>query len=317
MTAAALLAGCLAASAWAQSFPDKPIKLTVAFAPGGTTDMVARIVAEPLGKVLGQPVIVDNKPGGGGTVAALELARQAPDGYSLGIAGVGPSAAGPAINPQTKYNPVTDFTPIVNIAATPNVLLVNPKFPAHTFKGFIDEIRKNPGKYSYASAGTGGIAHLKVETLKAVADLDITHIPYRGSAPALTDTMAGTVPIMYDNLPSALPFIRSGKLVALAVAAPRRMPDLPDVPTFAEAGYPAVNSMAYYGIWGPKGMNPEVVAKLNAAVLQVLADPAVRKRLEETNSVVVGNSPQEFAAEIRAEYETAKKVVVQQKLKPE
>jgi len=311
------LAGFLSGAAMAQDYPSKPVRLTVAFAPGGTTDLVARIVADPLGKFLGQPVVVDNKPGGGGAVAAAELARMAPDGYSLGIAGVGPTAASPAINPGVKYDPLADFTPIVNIAATPNVLVVHPSFPVKDFKGFLAEIKKNPGKYSYASAGIGGIAHLKMESFKALGHLFITHIPYRGSAPALNDTMSGTVPIMYDNLPSALPFIKAGKLVAIAVAAPKRVADLPQVPTFQEVGFEPINRMAYYGIWGPRGMPADVVQKLNAGVKQALADPAVRRRIEDTNSIVIGNSPQEFAAQIKQEFELAKKVVKQQNLKPE
>lgn len=307
---------CLAVlPALAQNYPSKPIKLQVPFAAGGTTDLVARIVAEPLGKILGQPVVVENKPGGGGSVSAAEIARAQPDGYTIGLANVATTAANPAINPRTPYNPLTDFTPIVNIAATPNVIVVNPTFPAHDYKGFVAELKAHPSKYSYASAGAGGIAHLQMELFKSLAGVYMTHIPYRGSAPALTDTMGGQVPIMFDNLPSALPFIRSKKLIPIVVAAPQRLPELPNVPTFKEVGLESVNRMAYYGLWAPKGVPREVVDKINAGVRQVLATPAVRQRIQEANSIVIGNSPEEFAQQIKAEYAVYRKVVQAQGLK--
>ena len=208
----------------------------------------------------------------------------------------------------------TDFTPVVNVAATPNVIAANPQFAGKDYKSFLAEVKKNPGKYSFGSPGTGSIGHLMMEMFMLETGAQMIHVPYRGSGPALNDAVAGQIPLIFDNLPSALPFIKDKRLTALVVAAPQRLAVLPDVPTLAEVGVPNVNRMAYYGIIGPKGLPKDVVDRINAAVRKVVQDPAIRKRIEETGSIIMADTPEAFAKQMREELAVYKDVVAKQKL---
>lgn len=306
---------CAFTASQAQTYPNRPVKLQVPYAAGGTTDIIARSVADSMGAALGQPVIIENKAGAGGLIGASETAKAIADGYSLGMATVSTVATLPAITPSISYDPLKDFTPIINIAATPNVIAVHPSFPAKDWGSFIAELKRNPAKYNYASAGTGAIAHMQMELFKSMTKTFITHIPYRGAGPALNDTVAGQVPIIFDNLPSALPFIKSGRLIPIVVAAPQRLPSLPNVPTFKEVGLEPVNRMAFYGIYGPKGLSKEVVTKVHAAAKKALDVADVKKRIADSGAILVGNSPEEFSKQIRDELAVYKTVVMQQRLK--
>ncbi|WP_370626483.1 tripartite tricarboxylate transporter substrate binding protein BugE [Polynucleobacter sp. 30F-ANTBAC] len=303
-----------ASLSFAHNYPNKPIRLIVPFAPGGSTDIIARAIAEPLSRVLGQEVLVENKAGAGGSIGALDIIKSSKEGYVLGMATVSTTASNPAINKKIGYDPIRDFQAITNIAATPNVLAVHPSFPAKDYKSFIELIKRHPGKYAYSSSGAGGIGHLQTELFKNLSGAVINHVPYRGAGPALVDTVAGKVPIIFDNLPSAIPYIKEGRLIPIVVAAPKRLANLPHVPTFAEVGLTPVNRMAYYGLLGPSGMSKEAVDKIYQGVQKVLKDPAVRKRIADTGSFIVGNTPEQFGAEIKAEFEIYKNLVSAQGL---
>ena len=308
--AATLLAAAAspAAAQTASAYPSKPIRLIVPFAVGGTTDIVARAVAERLGRELGQPVVVDNKGGAGGALGADLLAKAAPDGYTLGMATVSTMATNPATNPKTPYDPLRDFTPIVNLVNVPNVMTVNPKVPAKDMREFIALLKAKPGQYSYATPGTGSISHLDGELFKALTGTFMVHIPYRGSGPALNDVLAGQVNVQLDNLPSSMPHVQAGSLRALAIAAPKRIEALPNVPTFAEVGLAPVNNMAWYGLVAPAKVPEEVVSKVHAAAVKTLEDPAVRKRLVDSGAFIDGGSPQQFAELIQRELALRKRI---------
>ena len=318
LLALGIAAATLPGLATAQAYPSKPVRLLVPFAPGGTTDLLARIIAEKMGVTLGQTVVVENKAGAGGAIGAAEVAKSPPDGYMLLMSSVSTMAANPAINPAaTPYDPIKDFVHISNVAATPNVIAVHPSFPAKDYKTFVEALQKNPGKYSYGTAGNGTVGHMLAELYKSMAKVYVTHIPYRGSGPALNDVVAGQLPIIVDNLPSALPFIKDKRLIPIVVAAPKRLANLPDVPTFAEVGLAPVNRMSFLGVSAPKGTPKEVVDRLNSAMKAALADAGVKGRIEATGAIVVGNSAEEYQKQVSDELLIYKRVVLEQKLKPE
>ncbi|PAT40471.1 Bug family tripartite tricarboxylate transporter substrate binding protein [Vandammella animalimorsus] len=295
-------------------YPEQPIELLVPFAAGGTTDIIARAIAEPLGKELGQPVLVVNIDGQGGIAGAQQIARSAADGYRLGIATVSSMASNPAIHPDVGYHPLNDFSPIIHIASAPNVLSVHSSFPAKSYAEFVKAVQAKPDGYRYASSGTGGIGHLQMELLQSLSGLAMQHAPYGGAGPALNSVVTGEVPILFDNLPSSLFSVTSGKLRPIAIAAPERIAALPQVPTFKELGLEPANRMAYYGIVGPKDLPRPIVYKIHAATAKVLSMANVRQRIEDTGAQVISGSPEEFAAQIKAEYEVYEELVKQRKL---
>ena len=297
----ALALSAATSSALAQGYPSKVVKLQIPFAPGGTTDIIGRVIAEPLGKALGQVVVIENKAGGGGVIGATETARATPDGYSLGMATVSTTAANPAINPKIPYNPLTDFTPIINIAATPNIIAVHPSFPARNYKEFVAELKKNPGKYSFASSGSGSIAHLQMELYKNLSGTFITHIPYRGAGPALQGLIAGDVEMMFDGLGSSANHIKGGRIKALMVAGPKRNPAFPDVPCAGELGLPDYTVTTWYGIWAPKGTPADLQTRIVEEVRKAcLSDEA--KTIWAQQGAEFGNlTPQQFGSFVSAE----------------
>jgi tripartite-type tricarboxylate transporter receptor subunit TctC len=310
------LASLATAGVFAQTYPSKQaVRLVVPFAPGGTTDLLARVVGTKMASHLGQTVVVDNRAGAGGAIGAAEVAKAAPDGYTLLMSSASTMATNPAINAKTPYDPNTDFVHVINVAATPNIVAVHPSFAGKDFKSFIDVLRKEPGKHSFATAGQGTIGHLLGELLKSEGKVDIGHVAYRGSGPALNDAVGGQVPIVVDNLPTTLPFVTEKRLLPIAVAAPKRLAALPNVPTVAEVGLNNVNRMSFLGISAPKGTPKDIVEKLNAAVKAALADASVKERIEATGALVVGSSSAEYQKQVSDELSVYKQVVKAQGLK--
>jgi tripartite-type tricarboxylate transporter receptor subunit TctC len=312
-----LVLAALSVTAQAQSYPTKPVRVIVPFAPGGSTDIIARLMGEKMGREMGQPFIIENRAGGGGAVGAAEAAKATPDGYTLSIATVSTMAINPACNPKLGYDPLKDFKPVTNFANTANVLAVNPKFPAADFKAFLELVKQNPGKYSFASSGTCSINHFLGELFQLGTGAKIMHIPYRGSGPAIADVMAGQVEILFDNLPSSMPHIQTGRLRALAVAWSDRVDGLPNVPTFKELGLPLMNDPAWYGLLAPAGTPDDIIKKLRDVAVKVLADPQVRETLSKQGAAADGNTPEAFRTQIENELNKAKDVVKKQNIKLE
>ena len=310
------LAGLASLSASGQNYPVKPVTLVIPFPPGGSTDIVGRIVAEQLGKELGQPVVVDNKGGAGGAIGAKHIADDSPDGYTLGIATVSTHVINPVTRGTSlKYDPLKDFTLITQLASVPNVVSVHPGLPAQNIKDFLDYLRQNPGKVNFATPGSGSLGHMMGETFKFNGKVSMTHIPYRGAGPALNDVLGGQVQVFFDNLPSSLPHIQSGKLRALAVASEKRVTSLPQIPTFAEAGLPLVNDPAWFGLVGPSQLPAAIVKRLSEAIGKVLSQSEVIKRLQDNGATPVGNSPDAFRKTMSNSLENARKVVQEGQLK--
>ncbi|PZO82485.1 MAG: ABC transporter substrate-binding protein [Mesorhizobium amorphae] len=291
----------LGAKAHAQSsFPDRPVTLVVPFAAGGSTDLVARVIAERMGADLGQQVVVENVGGAGGSTGADRVARADPDGYTILMGTVATHALNPLMLKQKPYDPETDFAPVSLLVVVPNVLVVNPQLGVNTVPELIAMLKAAPGEYSYASSGNGTPLHLSGELFKSMAGVEMEHIPYKGSGPALQDVLGNHVPIMFDNLPSSSGYIKSGTLKALGVTTKERAPSFPDVPTIGES-VPGYETYTWNAFFAPKGTPADVVARLNASAKAALADAAVAARMAEFSATIVGSTPEELAAHVKAE----------------
>ncbi|MGY2489869.1 Bug family tripartite tricarboxylate transporter substrate binding protein [Cupriavidus sp. CP313] len=297
-TAAATLA--FVGSACAQAnYPTRPIRLIVPFAAGGSTDLSARLVAEFAGRELGQSIVVENKGGAGGSLGMEQVANAAPDGYTIGMATVSTHGSNPAVFPKLKYDPIKDFAPITNVVSMPSVFTVHPSVPAKTMQEFIALAKANPGKYSVASPGTGTLGHVNLENFQMLAKIELLHVPYKGAGLGLNDAVAGQVNAISDNLASALPHVKSGRLRALAVLGATRSPQLPNVPTYAELGYKEMGDGGWFGIVAPAGTPPAIVARLNQAILKAMQNPEFKRKVEESGGTLVPTTPEQFKAQIQ------------------
>ncbi len=294
----AALALCCGAAAAAEAYPAKPVRIIVPFTPGGDADIMTRALGERLRQQLGQPVLVENKPGAGTVIASDYVAKQAPDGYTLLMAASSLGIA-PSVYKNVAYDPVKDFTPITLVASVVHVLEVNAKLPVKNVKELVSYLKTNGKTLSYSSAGTGTSTHLEAELFKTMAGVDLIHIPYKGSAPALTDLVGGNVQVMVDAYSSSAPFIKSGNVRALAVTTAKRSATMPDLPTVAESGLPGYEAMPWLGIVAPAGTPPDVVKRVHAATLEALKDPALIEQFHSLGLDIIGNTPAQFAGFIR------------------
>lgn len=310
-TAAVMGAGLLAAvpAAAQAAYPSKTITIIVPFAAGGTTDILARIVAQGLTAELGQTVIVDNRAGAGGNIGGQAAARATADGYTLFMGTVGTHAINASLYKKMPFDPIKDFAPLTRVANVPNLLVANPKQPFKTVKELIAYAKANPGKLNFASSGNGSSIHLSGELFKSMTKIDMQHVPYKGSAPAMTDLLGNQVGIMFDNMPSAIQHVRSGKLRALAVTTAKRSPELPDVPTIAEAGVPGYEATSWFGMFAPAATPPAIITTLNNAIVKVLAKPEVKKQINDQGAEVYSETPAHFADFIQKESAKWSKVV--------
>ena len=305
LAAATILAAAVTApSARADdaAFPSRPIKIIVGYAPGGTTDIVARVIAPRMTELLGQPVIVENRPGAGGNLGAELVARAAPDGYTLQMGTAGNMTVNPSIYANLKFDPVRDFEPISLVAAVSNMMVVNPSVPAKTVEEFIAWAKQRPNQVFFASSGIGNTPHMTGELFNLTTGLSLVHVPYKGSGPALTELIGGqSAHVMFDNMPSAIGHVRSGALRGLATTGAKRSPAAPDLPTLQEAGLKDFDVRGWFGLFAPAGTPAPIISKLHAAVIATLEDPAIRKSLDSQGAEVVGNTPAEFGRLVQAE----------------
>ena len=313
----AALAVALANTALAQPYPNKPIRVIVPFAPGGNVDITARLVAPGLQEALGQPVVVENKPGAGGTIGADSVAKSAPDGYTLLMGSNSTFSVAPSLYSKNPYNPVADFAPVIMIASAPFVLVTNPGVAAKDARELVALGKASPGKLTMSSAGTGSSNHLVGELFQEISGARFTHVPYKGSGQALTDLMGGQVNLHFDQITSAARHSQAGKRRALMVTAPQRVPMLPDVPTAAEAGYPAFEATNVTGLIAPAGTPREVIDRINAAVQKVISQPAVRAKFAEIGGQTTGGTPEQFGAYIRDDLAKWTRIVKEANVKVE
>ena len=299
--AIALAAATLSLGAAAQAYPTKPITIVVPFSAGGTTDILARLVGQYLTTELGQPVVVDNKAGAGGNIGGALAAKAPADGYTLFMGTVGTHAINAALYKKMPFDHVKDFAPLSRVANVPNLLVAHPSQPFKTVPEMIAYAKANPGKINFGSPGNGASPHLSGELFKSMAKVELTHIPYKGSAPAVSDLLGNQIAIMFDNLPSVIPHVRSGKLRAIAISTAKRSPELPDVPTIAEAGVPGYEAVSWFGLFAPAATPKPVLDKLSTALSKVLANPEVQKKISAQGGETVNETPAQFAAFIRSE----------------
>ena len=291
----------VAGSAFAQTWPSKPIKYVVPFAPGGSTDILGRTISEKLSVALGQPVVVDNKPGAGGGLGADFVAKAAPDGYTIMGGTISTHAINASLYSNLPYDPVKDFVAVTLLARVPNMLVVNPDVPAKTVAELIALMKANPGKYTFASAGNGTSQHLSGELFKSMAGVEMQHIPYKGSPPALQDVVGGQVTMTFDNITTAWPLAKAGKLRALAVTTAKRSPVAPDVPTLAESGLAGFEVGSWQGVFAPAGTPPEIVKRLNAEIVKILNMPDVKEKILALGAEPVGDTSEQFTAYVKTE----------------
>ena len=312
-----LLTGLAALPFAARAQSAKPLRLIVPFTPGGSTDILARALSPKLAQALGQTVVVDNKPGAGGSLGALDAARAEPDGNTLLMGHIGTLAVNPSMYPKLGYDPLKSFVPLAYVARVPNVLVVNAGAPWRSLKDLLEAARAQPGRLTYSSGGNGSAAHITFEYLKLKARVFMLHIPYRGTAPSVTDVLAGQVACTFTGAPAVLPHVKSGRLRALAVSSLQRLPSLPDVPTVAESGYPGFEADQWYGLVAPAGTPAAVVARLNAETNKALALPEVAQQLAVEGAVPVPGTPQAFGELIRREIPRWAEVVKAGNVRPD